>query len=301
MDTDQLVKAVHQLAWVDTGELRCAEAGHAAGHVCLAVSAGASLSVLLEELRKWYGRPRTLVMDGHRDPAVTGRSGLPLLEPFGERLVEIHAWACRGRWIGCGTTRTDDDLRLILLLAERAEPAMDGLPEGVSWADRVVAVTGSDTDLTNPVDWAAVEHRMGTALPGDYKRLAELFGSGAFDAYLRFYVPNAGISSFDIVRHTEQLAQWVKENDSRQWKPYEVFPTPGGLLEWASSEQGHSFYWLTEGPDPDKWPILATEDDYRVWERFEGSTAEFIYRMLTDPNHPFSTARYFDIHWFFGY
>ncbi|MGC9535429.1 hypothetical protein [Streptomyces sp. UG1] len=34
------------------------------------------------------------------------------------------------------------------------------------------------------------------------------------------------------------------------------------------------------------------------WQRFDGSTAEFIHRMLTDPHHPFSTARYFDVHWF---
>jgi len=301
MDTRQLLEAVQQLAWIDTGELRCAEAGHMAGHVCLTASADTSLSALLEELSNRFGRPRTLVVDGRRDPAVTERSGLPLLEPFGERLVEMHAWSCRSRWVGCGTTHTGDGLRPILLVAERADPAAGGIPTGVSWVDRVVAVTGWDADLTHPVDWAAVENRLGTALPGDYKRLAEIFGCGAFDAYLRFDVPNAGIPSFDIVRQTEWLAQWVKEHDIRLWKPYEVFPAPGGLLEWASSEQGHSFYWPTEGSDPDQWPILATEDDYRVWERFDGSTAEFIYRMLTDPQHPFSTARYFDIHWFFRY
>ena len=248
----------------------------------------------------WYGRPRAPVVDGRPDPAVTERSGLPLLEPFGERLVEMHAWACRGRWIGCGTTCTIDGLRLILLLAERADPSAGGLPEGASWVDRVVAVTGWDTDLTHPVEWATVENRLGTALPSDYKRLAELFGSGAFDAFLQFYVPNAVDPSFDIVPHTERSAQWAKEHPNL-WKPYELFPAPGGLLEWAGSEQADNFYWLTEGTDPDKWPILATADDYRVWERFEGSTAEFIYRMITDPQHPFSTARYFDIHWFFRY
>jgi hypothetical protein len=160
MDTRQLLEAVHQLAWIDTGELQCAEAGHAAGHVCLTVPAGTSLSALLTELRNGYGQPRTLVVDGRHDPAVTERNGLPLLEPFGQRLVEIHAWACRGRWIGCGTTRTGDGLRLTLLVAERADPAADGLPEDASWADQVVAVTGWDTDLTHTVDWAAVEHRL---------------------------------------------------------------------------------------------------------------------------------------------
>jgi hypothetical protein len=139
---------------------------------------------------------------------------------------------------------------------------------------------------------------LGTALPSDYKRLVELFGSGAFDAFLQFDVPNAGNPSFDIVRHTERLPQSAKTN---LWEPYQLFPTPGGLLQWAGSVQADNFYWLTEDTDPDKWPILATEDDYRVWERFDGSTAEFIYRMLTDPQHPFSQARHFDIHWFLRY
>jgi hypothetical protein len=35
--------------------------------------------------------------------------------------------------------------------------------------------------------------------------------------------------------------------------------------------------------------------------RFDGATAQFVYRMLTEPQHPFSTARYFDGHWFESY
>ncbi|MER7810417.1 hypothetical protein [Streptomyces sp900116325] len=80
-----------------------------------------------------------------------------------------------------------------------------------------------------------------------------------------------------------------------------LYPTPGGSLQWASTEQRTSFYWLTEGSAPDRWPILVTDDACTRWDRFDGSTAEFIYRLLTDPLHPYSPARYFDSHWFTTY
>ncbi|MFE4957897.1 hypothetical protein ACFRCW_28455 [Streptomyces sp. NPDC056653] len=102
-------------------------------------------------------------------------------------------------------------------------------------------------------------------------------------------------------RHTEWLAEWARAHGNSLWEPYDLFPAPGGLLEWAGSEQADRFYWLTEGPDPDKWPIVMSEEIPDSWQRFDGSTAEFIHRLLTDQHHPFSTARYFDVHWFQSY
>ncbi|MGW1258238.1 SMI1/KNR4 family protein [Streptomyces sp. NPDC002513] len=46
----------------------------------------------------------------------------------------------------------------------------------------------------------AFEARLGTTLPGDYKRLAEVFGHGAFDGFLQLSVPDAPFKSADIVR-----------------------------------------------------------------------------------------------------
>jgi hypothetical protein len=45
----------------------------------------------------------------------------------------------------------------------------------------------------------------------------------------------------------------------------------------------------------------VTEDVPDSWVRFDGTTAEFVHRMLTEREHPFSTARYFDTHWFQSY
>ncbi|MEV6979640.1 hypothetical protein [Kitasatospora sp. NPDC093806] len=80
-------------------------------------------------------------------------------------------------------------------------------------------------------------------------------------------------------------------------------PAPAGgpelrLLQWAMTSAEHSFCWLVEDPDPEKWPIFARDDKWTPWRRFDGPAGEFVHRMLTDPQHPYSLARHFDTHWF---
>ena len=299
---EEFLADVHRLTAQGTGTPVCGRRGHPAGHVCLVPPAEIGLEELQEAIGSRFGEPRRLATGGTADPAASARTGLPLLAPFGERVVEMRAWAYGDRWIGCGTTRTGDgDVRLVVLVAEREDPAA-GLPEPASWVDGVVAVTGWDTDRARTVDWAAVETRLGTGLPADYKRLAEIFGgAGAFDGYLQLHVPDAPFDSSDIVRHTEWLGEWARTRGSDLWEPYPVYPAPGGLLQWAGTEQADGFYWLTGDPDPDKWPVLAKEDVPDSWQRFDGTTGEFVHRLLTDPDHPFSSARWFDLHWFQSY
>lgn len=168
-----------------------------------------------------------------------------------------------------------------------------------SWVDRVVAVTGWTDDRRAPaVDWAAVETRLGTALPGDYKELVERFGYGDFDDYLGLLLPDGPPGSLDLVTFNEFWARAAAEDGGRWWEPYGLHPAPGGLLQWGSTEGRTSFSWLTEGADPERWPILVMGEDYADRHRFDGSTAEFIHRLLTDRRHPCSTARYFDSHFF---
>lgn len=300
-DRDELLDAVVRLAWTGTGELRCEEEGHSGDHVCLlAPSERTDHAALREALDERFGRPRDLARDGHADPAATRRTGLPLLTPFGEHLVDMHGWAHAGRWIGCGTVRGDVGVRPVLLVAEGRQPAVD-LPQGSSWVDGVAAVTGRDVSGARTVDWADVEARLGTPLPGDYKQLVEIFGEGAFDGYLDFHVPDAHVRTSDIVRHSKWLSEWAASHGSRLWRPYELYPAPGGLLKWGSTEQADGFFWLTEDADPDRWPVLMTDDTCDNWTRFDGTTAECVHRMLTDRRQPFSMARWYDRHWFQGY
>jgi len=282
--------------------MECGVAGHRPGHVCLTVSEEVSLAGVVEAIGGRYGSARNLAMGGYADPTVDATTGLPLLVPFGKHVVDMRAWAHRSWWIGAGTVDTGEGVRRVVVVAERPRPVVEGLPADASWVERVVAVTGWDGGgRTRTIDWAAVEERLGTALPGDYKRLAEVFGEGAFDGFLSLYVPQARVRGMDFVDHAEYLAGFAASQGTAVWRPYDVHPAAGGLLQWGSSEQEGQFYWLTSDRDPDTWPVLSCDDLPDSWHRFEGSAAEFVFRMLTERGHPYSTARYFDTHWFETY
>ncbi|MBT2393244.1 hypothetical protein J7E87_28400 [Streptomyces sp. ISL-1] len=302
MNERELLAAVDRLTHRDPRTLECGEPGHPAGHACLSTSGGPRLSCLLDAVGERYGRPRPLVRRGRSAPTLSERTGLPLLAPFGERVTEMYAWAYGTWWIGCGIIAADDGMRLVVLVAHRAAPALEELARDATWVDRVVFVTGQDRELTHTVGWHTAEAWLGTGLPSDYKQLAQIFGCGSFDGYLDMFLPNGPQGSLDLVEHALSMASWDDDEDGNTlWAPHRLFPAPGGLLQWAGSEREDSFYWLTEGADPDRWPIMVTKDDYSGWIRFDGSTAEFIFRLLTDPRHPYSTARYFDAHWFMSY
>ncbi|MFK3730248.1 SMI1/KNR4 family protein [Streptomyces sp. NPDC088090] len=297
-----LLARVRRLAWADTGELRCGEPDHPDGHVCLPAPIGEdALDAFRRALVERYGEARSLAADGRADPTATTHTGLPLLTPFGDRLVAMRGWFHGGRWIGLGAIRRPYGPLPVLLVAEGRSPA-DDLPEGTTWLGGVVAATGRDLAAArHPVDWADAEARLGTALPADYKQLAEVFGEGAFDDHLRLYVPGSDAHGSDLVGNALRSAEWARTRGARLWEPYGVYPAPGGLLQWGDTEQADTFHWLTEGDDPDRWPVLACSDDHDSWTRFDGTVTEFLHRVLTDRQHPYSLARHFDGHWFTPY
>jgi hypothetical protein len=321
MDERELLARIDALVELGRRDLVCDQVGHEPGHMCLTPEDDIYLPAFGQALSGWYGQARNLATGGFVDPTLTEHTGKPLLAPFGNRVVQMRAWSYADLWIGCGAERVGDDVRPVVLVAERAagkpnayerargipdviERATkkpDGLPEDASWVHAVVAITGWTRDRADVIDWTAVETRLGTALPGDYKRLVELFGYGAFDEYLVLLLAGESPAGTDIVEFNEFWAQAAATDGVGPGRPYRLYPAPGGLLQWASCEQETSFYWLTEGTDPDRWPILVTDESYSDWHRFDGSTAEFIHCLLTDPLHPYSTARYFDSHSFMSY
>ncbi|MGW2444525.1 hypothetical protein [Streptomyces sp. NPDC001675] len=138
-----------------------------------------NLSTLIEELSHSYGRPRNLAMGGYVNPTVTERTGLPLLLPFAAELVEMRGWACGSRWIGCSAVRAGDGELLLVVVAARAASSPEAPPEGASWVDSLLHVTGWDArDVAQP--WAEIEPELGTELPGDYQQLCQAFGVGEF-------------------------------------------------------------------------------------------------------------------------
>ncbi|MFM9632132.1 MULTISPECIES: SMI1/KNR4 family protein [Streptomyces] len=223
-----------------------------------------------------YGAARTLVLDGFTDPTVDESKGAALLLPFGDRAVTIRAWAYGDRWVGAGTALDAEGTeRPVLVVAHRevpeppvAAPREDG---DVDWMERLLRITGWALPAQRPdVDWAEVESRLGTPLPSDYRRMVETFGEGAFDGFLAL-----------------NQEPWTSHRQD-------------GLLIWAGTEHENLYCWRTEGDDPDRWPVVIRSFDGEDIP-FDCQAAEFVCRVLTEPDHPFTMADYFDTHWFMSY
>lgn len=62
--------------------------------------------------------------------------------------------------------------------------------------------------------------------------------------------------------------------------PYPIHPEPGGILPWATTDNGDTLYWLTDG-DPDSWPILIRESRGPGRVVYPFGVAEFLHRWLS--------------------
>ncbi|MGW3510949.1 hypothetical protein [Streptomyces sp. NPDC000994] len=124
------------------------------------------------------------------------------------------------------------------------------------------------------VDWAALEADLGTALPSDFRSLAEAYPILVVDDFLSVSVlrPGAEASWASESREDEVLQDLYEMGDTEGYVP---FPQPGGLTSWAQSNSGDSFYWRTSPADPDAWPVVVRGDN-GDWSEFPVGAAGFL-------------------------
>ncbi|MFC9897730.1 SMI1/KNR4 family protein [Nocardia sp. NPDC127579] len=260
MDREQLMAAVFHLMEVESGALTCDQPGHAGGHTCVSVSDdGVAVDDAFDSRyvkAYWRGEPPMAVPDEHDWD---------------------QAWVHGMRAVLDGQ---DAEGRLVVAVAQRTIPEPVEPPEELSWVQRLVAITDGPSSPVPQPDWAAVEARLGTPLPTDYKQLVEAFGcAGRFNGF--FDVFDTG----ELIWHTEYYAG----DDLMPGEEYPAFPARGGLIPWSKNEHEQTYFWITEGSDPGRWPVYAV-DSLDEGTRFDCTATEFLYRQMTDPHHPFHIA-----------
>lgn len=159
------------------------------------------------------------------------------------------------------------------------------------WIDRLVEVTHGEPRHAD-MPWGETEERLGLALPEDYKRLAATFGMGLFSEFLQILSVAPG-GAFDLSTTWHSLgADAPAEGEDPLYAPYRIYrPGRVGLIPWGFSQTEGEYYWLADGGEPDKWPIVTRGRGYREWRQVDMSTSEFIYRVVADPQfEPFSIA-----------
>lgn len=158
----------------------------------------------------------------------------------------------------------------------------------MSWVDRLQEATGWHQERLEP-DWAELESDLGTTLPEDYKELCARFEPGSFSGFVSLL--RGGDDRLHDLRSTWRLCTSLFERDAtsagRRFAPYEVYGANRnrGLIQWGRAEMVEcQYYWLAdEAVDPTEWPVVGRSDPIEDWHSFTMSTAEFIYRVIADP------------------
>jgi hypothetical protein len=134
----------------------------------------------------------------------------------------------------------------------------------------------------DPKGWGRVEDELGTALPADFKRFTELYGSGKFDDFLYLLNPFSADPAGNIVAAKDTMLADYAETRSKfpDRLPLPPYPEPGGLLPLGRSDNGNELYWLTEGA-PDGWGVVAFAGRSTDHEVHEHPVTRFLELLLS--------------------
>jgi hypothetical protein len=131
-------------------------------------------------------------------------------------------------------------------------------------------------------DWEAVEKELGTPLPEDYKEFIRVYGSGSIDKFLVVFNPFSANEFVNLLdgglSHLGAFATIAAQFP--QYFPQPIFPSPGGILTFARTDNGDALYWVTSGP-PEQWTVTVFESRGDEHFDFDGSMTEFLVALLT--------------------
>lgn len=142
--------------------------------------------------------------------------------------------------------------------------------------------------------WHLALAEVGFQFPDDYRDFVDHYGSGLINDQLLIWAPSLmldGVGEGEarkgfsgLVEGTPaQMNDYLAElhEDEPDENPYPVHPDEGGLVAWGKNYYSpNSFFWLTDGPDPNAWPVVAWNRS-GTWHRFDGGFGDFLVANLT--------------------
>jgi hypothetical protein len=129
--------------------------------------------------------------------------------------------------------------------------------------------------------WHQVEEALGTGIPDDFKGFIEAYGSGTIGHFIWVLNPFSNNPFLNLLEQSQRQldALRILLRDFGERSPYELYPTPGGLLPVAITDNGDVIHWLTiDGPAD--WSIVVNEARGPDYERFECNLTTFLEGLL---------------------
>lgn len=129
-------------------------------------------------------------------------------------------------------------------------------------------------------DWPAVEEALGTALPSDFKALAEWYPAFELDDFLGLSTPLPGEES-------DRAKAWARELEEGdpELRPTELASTV--LMLWGDSKEGDEFFWSVLGDDPDLWPVTISSHN-SAWWHYEAGMVQFLAELCDGTLDPWA-------------
>ncbi|MFJ3789413.1 hypothetical protein [Kitasatospora sp. NPDC090091] len=150
---------------------------------------------------------------------------------------------------------------------------------------RLAQIFGEPSQQPTATPWERSLAEVGFAFPADYREFVDQYGSVRINGELSVPVPTlrsydggpiVGFPGFLRLTTDGVAAELAGGPDC----PYPVHPEPGGLIAWGSNLNADQFFWLTEGENPDSWPVVAFYRSLEEWDQFDGGFAAFLLAVL---------------------
>lgn len=130
--------------------------------------------------------------------------------------------------------------------------------------------------------WDEIEFILGIKLPTDYKKFINTYGVGSIGEFLVVLNPFTQNMNLNLIEKGKEIreAYIVSKNAFPEDFTHNVFPTEGGLLPCAITDNGDEIYWLTSNIG-DEWHIVVYESRSASYYEYNMGLAEFLYKILT--------------------